>query len=67
MKVRQYELRHDTTLMVTWMDDNPRIRVGSKVSLKEDDEDRVWEVVWRGKQAVEKNSINCDWKVGGLT
>ena len=48
------------------MIDNARIKVGSKVTLKNsEDPKRRWEVVWVS-EAMDSAVIHVDWKVGGL-
>lgn len=46
--------------------DNAKVRVGSKVTLKNSDEPkRRWEVTWKSA-AVDPATVHTDWKVGGL-
>ena len=55
MLVRQAELRHEDTRMVSWLDDHPKLAVGKFVTLKKKDE-RRWEVLSLS-EPVEANSI----------
>jgi hypothetical protein len=46
--------------------DNAKVRIGSKVTLKNSAEpDRKWEVTWKSA-AVDPATVHTDWHVGGL-
>lgn len=45
MQVVQTRLRHDHAEMVTWLPVDPRVKVGSVVSLKNDPDSWKWEVI----------------------
>lgn len=47
----QTHLQHGTTHMMTWLDPDPRVKVGSIIELQRMD-DILWEVIWQSKPAV---------------
>lgn len=69
---RQFHLRHSSssghdTQMTCWLKaDNPKLRRGALVTLKDDDvPDRYWEVV-QVYGPVRESPPDTRWRVGGL-
>jgi hypothetical protein len=67
---RQFDLRHLTDdhedyRLTCWLRDDARLRPGALVTLREDDEQRHWEVVRRGLHAL-PDAPRQPWRVGGL-
>lgn len=63
---RQVVLHHaDDTELVCWIEDDPRVERGTKLTLKETG-DVLWEVV-KVYGFVSKEAPRKTWRVGGLT
>ena len=64
--VVQVRLRSGTAERTCFID-NAKVRVGSKVTLKNsEDPKRRWEVTWKDDHLKEPGSIHADWHAGGL-
>jgi hypothetical protein len=61
---RQFELRHDDQRLTCWLEDDARLRPGTLVALK-GDEERHWEIT-RASQMRLDAPPDRRWKVGGL-
>lgn len=69
MSFRQFDLKsltndHDDHRLTCWLRDDPRLRVGVLITLR-DDGHRVWEIV-RRSQVQLATPPDTRWKVGGL-
>lgn len=64
MKLRQVELESKTTHLITWIEDDARIKPGVHLTLKGDDTE--WRVVAFYDSSVVLSEINRTWRVGGL-
>lgn len=62
---RQYELESGISQLVTWLEDDDRVQVGTKLTLKGID-DTVWKVTARYNVVLDESPRQV-WKVGGLT
>lgn len=63
MSYRQFDLSSGDTRMRTWLEDDERLRVGTRLTLRGDD--RVWTIEsWFGVTL--EDPPHKDWKVGGL-
>lgn len=63
---RQFQLRHNDTRMTCWLlADDPRLRPGTLITLKQDPEERHWEIL-RVSQVSLPSPPDTRWKVGGL-
>lgn len=62
---RQYDLRSDDHRLTCWLEVDHRVRVGTLLTLKEDSEDRHWEVL-RVSQMEVTAPPEKRWRVGGL-
>lgn len=63
----QVELKHQQSVMVCWLEQDPRVREGANLSLK-----LMPEVLWRVSKVYETKSVKPSdahdhWKVGGIT
>jgi hypothetical protein len=66
-KMRQFKLRHGNTHTTCYLEDDPRLKVGNRVTLKtSDDPKKLWEIESRSEVTTELGSINQAWKVGGI-
>jgi hypothetical protein len=65
---RQFELVEELTQsrLTCWLEDDPRLRPGVELTLKEMGEDRVWRILTRYQSVVLLSDLNRHWKVGGL-
>jgi hypothetical protein len=63
MQIVQTELAHGNARMICWLPQDPRVRVGSVISLAKGG-DR-WRVLEQYSTA-EHQEVNRDWRVGGL-
>jgi hypothetical protein len=64
---RQFELEEPQTgsRLVCWLKDDPRLRPGGRVTLKETGK-RLWRITMRYRHVVEDAKIERHWRVGGL-
>jgi hypothetical protein len=64
---RQFRLEEPQTgsVLTCWLKDDPRLKVGVRVTLKETGK-RLWRIAWRSEHTVEDANINRHWRVGGL-
>lgn len=60
---KQYLLRHDDHRLTCWLEVDTRVRVGSLITLKNDD--RVWEVLHASSITL-PTPPEKRWRVGGL-
>ncbi len=66
-QMRQFQLRSGQTYTTCWLEDDPRLKVGNKVTLKtSDDPNRWWGIMQRSENTTEFGQINRVWNVGGL-
>lgn len=66
MKDRQFDLEDTKGARLTcWLRDDPRLKVGTIVTLRET-LNRRWRIVNRYSTVVEDADINRHWRVGGL-
>lgn len=56
----QCELRHSNEIMVTWLDTNKSIKVGNKITLKDQGDGRLWLIESIGQPTPAK-SIHREW------
>ena len=64
-KVIQVLLKCENSQMTTWIDADPRVKIGCTLTLKECPK-KVWTVRNIYSES-DKNSLKTDWTVGGLT
>jgi hypothetical protein len=66
---RQFDLEEPATgsRLTCWLKDDPRLKVGIRVTLKETGAARYWRIVKRYTHVVEDHEINRHWRVGGLS
>lgn len=65
--VRQVVLSQGASQLITWLDADPRVKIGRFVTLK-DGPPGEWKVVHVYTKTVrERGSIKRDWRVGGLS
>jgi hypothetical protein len=67
-KYRQFALQAGVSRLVTWLEDDKRLKVGARLTLAKGpaaDEATVWTVAQRYSE-VRDVPPNRDWKVGGL-
>lgn len=64
MQLIQTQLASGNSRMVCWLPRDPRVKIGSLISLAKSDE--RWRVVEQ-YSAAEGADIHRDWKVGGLS
>lgn len=59
---RQVMLASQTKQLVCYLDDNPKLKVGNFVTLKDHEEPkRQWEIVYVSPHVREKSSIKTTW------
>lgn len=62
---RQVGLSSDGVEMVAFLPDDPRVRPGNSLTLKDHEmgPDRRWNILWVGSNVVEKSSLrtSADW------
>jgi hypothetical protein len=63
MQIQQTELASGSARMVCWLPRDPRVRVGTIISLAKSDE--RWRVL-KQHAVMEYNDVWRDWRVGGL-
>lgn len=64
--MRQVSLRDGDSRTVTWLPDDKRLRVGTRVTLKDsEDPSRLWTITGRSEPK-DSSQIHRDWRVGGL-
>ncbi len=63
MQIQQTELASGNTRMVCWLPRDPRVKVGSVISLAKSEE--RWRVL-RQFAVMEYQEVWRDWRVGGL-
>lgn len=65
--MRQFKLQSGTTVTTAWLDDDPRVKLHSRVTLKDSDEPkRWWVVIERGDNTRHKSTLEKSWNVGGV-
>lgn len=65
--MRQFQLRSGQTYTTCWLEEDSRLKVGNKVTLKtSDDPKRWWEIIGCSDNATELGRINRIWNVGGI-
>lgn len=57
--MRQLDLRCGRTATTVWLEDDKRLKLGARISLKDDP--RIWDIVKRGDQTTEKSKIHRTW------
>jgi hypothetical protein len=60
---KQFQLQHNTFRLVCWLKDEPRLKVGTKLTL--DKSKTEWEVIHKSLTTLEIPPETM-WKVGGL-
>lgn len=63
-RFRPFLLVDGLSELTCWLEDDPRLKVGVSVTLKQTGS-RVWRIVTRGQVILDHRSP-LDWKVGGL-
>jgi hypothetical protein len=57
---------HSGTTERTCLLDNPDLKTGMDVTLKDEDPEQRWTVNWVSNNPVNLTDVHTDWKVGGL-
>ncbi len=60
----QVEVFQNSSRLVTWVEDDSRLKVGTRIELKT--EQGLWNVARVYRTKVEQQDINRNWRVGGL-
>jgi hypothetical protein len=63
-KMKQVELTRGNTQMVTWTDEDPRLKQGNHLSFK--GENVKWNITKVYDKSLDKGDIKRSWHVGGL-
>lgn len=63
MSYRQFDLVTGKTHLRTWLEDDRRLKIGARLTLKGDSD--IWTITARWPQVVDEPPAK-DWKVGGL-
>lgn len=60
--MRQFKLATGSATLVTYLPEDRRLRVGTRLTLKDsDDPRRWWTVIWRSVYVRDRKSIRTDW------
>ena len=68
MIVVQVQLRHDTNILVTYVEKVRKLKVGTKITLKDHEHPEWWwhvEALYADTE-IDSEKLHTDWRVGGL-
>ena len=64
--LRQVLIKSGNTEEVCYLEDVTKLKVGNKITLKDEEDGKLWEIVRVGATPVEKGAVKRSWHVGGL-